>query len=305
MTPVATVIVPTTGDRGPLLPFSLGSVLAQDEAAIEVFVIGDGVDDATRAVVRGIAARDPRVRFFDHPKHPRRGEEYRHAALAEANGEIVCYLTDRDLMLPGHVGELATLLRDADLAYTLRLSITEAGPAFTNRLDARDPAVRRRMVAGELPIELPFSCTGHRLDAYRRLPHGWRTTPPHWFTDQYMWRQFLADPAVRVAAGARATIVYLKRGDHPGWPVERRRAELERWSERMRRPGFAEAFAEDAVRALLDDQARLALAAARPLRRWLRGVLYRHETLGALVLTGAAGGAARRLARAVFRRGGA
>jgi hypothetical protein len=293
----ATVVVPTTGDRGPLLPLSVGSVLAQSERALEVFVIGDGVGGATRDVISELAAGDPRVRFFDHPKHPRRGEEYRHAALAEARGEIICYLTDRDLMLPHHVTTMARLLAAADLAHTLRVSIGERDLEFVSRFDATDPGVRRRMLACELAIDLPLSCTAHRLDFYRRLPFGWRTTPRHWFTDQYMWHQFLAEGECRVASSPLATVLYFKRGDHPGWPVDRRLAELERWCRRMAEPGFAERFQQDAVAALARDQGRLALAARRRLKTHLRSFLYRVPVLGAAVLSGAVGASLRRLWR--------
>jgi glycosyltransferase involved in cell wall biosynthesis len=297
MSLAATVIIPTTGDRGPLLPLSVGSALAQSERALEVFVIGDGVTDATRAVVRDLAAGDTRVRFFDKPKHPRRGEEYRHAALAEARGEIVCYLTDRDLMLPHHVATLARLLAGADLAYTLRVCIGERELEFVSRFDVTDPDVRRRMLACELPIDLPLSCTAHRLDFYRLLPFGWRTTPRHWFTDQYMWHQFLDRANCRVASSAIATVLYFKRGDHPGWPVERRLAELERWRARMAEPDLAARFQSEAVAALVRDQGRLALAARRRLKTRVRSFLYRSPVLGEAVLAGSLGATLRRLWR--------
>ena len=297
MSLAATVVVPTTGDRGPLLPLSVGSVLAQTERALEVLVIGDGVGDATRAAIAGLAAADARVRFFDHPKHPRRGEEYRHAALAEARGEIVCYLTDRDLMLPHHVATMTGMLAGADLAHTLRVSVGERGLEYVSRFDVTDPDVRRRMVACELPIDLPLSCTAHRLDAYRRLPFGWRTTPHHWFTDQYMWHQFLARAECRVASCPVATVLYFKRGNHPGWPVDRRLAELERWRERMAEPAFAERFQRDAVDALVRDQGKLALAARRRLKTLLRSRLYRSPALGGRVLAGSLGASLRRLWR--------
>ena len=302
MSLAATIIVPTTGDRGPLLPLSVGSALAQSERALEVLVIGDGVTDATRAVIRELAAGDPRVRFFDHPKHPRRGEEYRHAALAGARGEIVCYLTDRDLMLPHHVATMTHLLADAELAHTLRVSIGERDLEFVSRFDVTDPGVRRRMLACELPIDLPLSCTAHRLDAYRRLPFGWRTTPRHWFTDQYMWHQFLAQDECRVASSPLATVLYFKRGDHPGWPVERRHAELQRWVERMAEPGFAERFQHGAVAALARDQGRLALAARRRLKTRVRAMLYRSPVLGETVLAGSLGASFRRLWRRLIGR---
>ena len=44
----ATVILPTIAGRGALLPLSAGSVLAQSVADIELFIMGDGVDDAGR-----------------------------------------------------------------------------------------------------------------------------------------------------------------------------------------------------------------------------------------------------------------
>src|SRR5436309_1083330 len=100
----ATVLIPTH-DHAPLLRHSLASVQEQSVEDIEIFVIGDGVTDETRALVAGLATDDPRIRFFDHPKAPRHGEILRHAALAEARGEIVCYQADDDLWLPGHLEE--------------------------------------------------------------------------------------------------------------------------------------------------------------------------------------------------------
>src|SRR5215470_189097 len=163
----ATIIVPTTGDRGPLLHYSVGSILVQTEPAVEVFVIGDGVDAATRAVVREIIARDARVRFFDHPKHPRRGEEYRHAALAEARGEIVCYLTDRDYMLPNHVTTMARLLAEADFAHTARAAINQDGSVtVTHVLDVVSAADRDLMRANPRAIDIPLSFAAHTLSMY-------------------------------------------------------------------------------------------------------------------------------------------
>ena len=115
----ATVLVPTSIDRGPLLPLSIGSIQRQTLREIEIFIIGDGVEEITRQHISDLIAQDPRIRFFDHPKHRRRGEPYRHAALQEARGEIVCYMCDRDLMLPDHVETMHRLLQGADFATSL------------------------------------------------------------------------------------------------------------------------------------------------------------------------------------------
>lgn len=237
---VATVVIPTTGDRAAVLDLALASAQAQTVRDLEIFVMGDGVADATRALLAERTARDPRIRFFDHPKHARRGEPYRHAALAEARGRIVCYLTDRDLWLPHHVEVLAELLERADFAHTLRFAITKRGsPRLRRGIGAMAPEslpLRQR-------VEIPLSFAGHTLEMYRKLPYGWRETPAGTPTDAWMWAQFLREPGCRVVRGERATVLYFKRGDHPGWPVAKRRAELETWHARLQKPGFARRFA--------------------------------------------------------------
>ena len=113
----ATVIIPTH-DHGPMLLHSARSALAQTVEEIELFIVGDGVPEVTREIVSELK-RDERVRFFDHPKGPRHGEIYRHAALQEARGEIVCYLSDDDLCFPEHVACMRRLLSSADFAHAL------------------------------------------------------------------------------------------------------------------------------------------------------------------------------------------
>jgi glycosyltransferase involved in cell wall biosynthesis len=219
----ATVVVPTTGDRGPLLPFSIGSVLRQSIRNIEVFVIGDGVSDQTRGAINSIVSNDPRVRFFDHPKHERRGEPHRHEALKSARGKIVCYLCDRDLMLPNHVDNLLSVLSDADFAHSLAVRKAQ-GDGFRIR-ELRD--LTRPKYRNAPKLLTPLSMVGHTISFYRSLPFGWRTTPPGIATDEHMWKQFLEIPECRVAFVPIPTIIYLKRGNHPGLSTAERLTEIE------------------------------------------------------------------------------
>ena len=151
MTLAATVLVPTH-DHGPTLLRSVRSALAQTVEALEVLVVGDGVPDATRKVMEELVASDPRVKFLDNPKGPRHGELHRHAALQEARGEIVCYLSDDDLWLPDHVAEMQSLLAERRL---------RARAAVLDRRREPDPAFPRR----PLPRVLP------RAPARRGEPH--------------------------------------------------------------------------------------------------------------------------------------
>ena len=245
MTVRATVLIPTTGDRGPLLDYSIPSVLAQSVREIELFIIGDGVTEGTRQTIAGYQGKDPRVQFFDHPKHRRRGEPHRHAALSErARGEIICYLCDRDFMLPNHVATMMQLLEGADFGHTLRFSIRPGDEIRLMRpIDLAHEADRRLQLRLRVTGDgLPLSFVGHRLSMYKKLPFGWRTTPRVHFTDGYMWAQFLAQPDCRAASSYEPTILYFPRGQHPGWPVEQRLNELKRWHQKMQDPAWSEAL---------------------------------------------------------------
>ncbi|MGF1531728.1 MAG: glycosyltransferase family A protein [Puniceicoccaceae bacterium] len=233
----ATILIPTTGDRYDILQYAVRSVLNQTETRFELFVVGDGVEEATRARMPRLLESDRRIRFFDHPKHSRRGEPYRDRLLKEeASGEIVGYLCDRDLWMPGHLATHLGVLKDYDFCATQSLWVH---PDQTIE-------VRRRRCLGDLrgiPLTEagiswhPLSTVCHRLDFYKRLPFGWRTTPEGQYTDIYMWEQCLAQPGCRAYLDTVPTVFYFKRGEkHPGWPVSARVDELAHWSRKLERP---------------------------------------------------------------------
>ena len=257
MTLAATVLIPTH-DHGPTLLRSVRSALNQTVAGLEVFVIGDGVPDVTRELMAELIAADERVRFFDHPKGPRHGERYRHAALQEARGEVVCYLCDDDLWLPGHVEHLRELLRESDFAHSLPFWIDPDGAIHPLRVDLSLPHFRALFLAGENRI--PLSHAGHTLELYRRLPEGWRTTPDGIYTDLYMFQQILAVPGCRVAAGAKATVVNLPSPERRDWTLDERVAELDRYAARLDEPGFAAELTEQVTAAIAADAAELEAA---------------------------------------------
>ena len=103
----ATILIPTHR-HATLLPYAVRSALDQDGASVEVFVVGDGVEDDTRAALEPFLA-DDRVSASSTSRRARgTASSYRHEALREADGRIVCYLSDDDLLLRGHVvGDVA------------------------------------------------------------------------------------------------------------------------------------------------------------------------------------------------------
>jgi glycosyltransferase involved in cell wall biosynthesis len=232
--PRATVVCPTYV-HGELLYRSVGSALDQTVQDLEILVIGDGMTEPTREAVAALDVQDERIRVFDFPKGPRRGEAYRHQVLLEhARGRIVCYLGDDDLWLPDHVETLEGLLEGADFAHAPPVMIYGNGAVRVWPVDLANPDHRRRVFArGGF---FPLSSQAHTMDCYRRLPYGWRTTPEGVGTDCYMAQQFIAQPDCRLVSGTRPTYVGFPAGERMGWTPEMRAAELDEWRARLADP---------------------------------------------------------------------
>jgi len=232
----ATVVVPTH-DHGPTLRFALESVLAQTSADFEVFVIGDGVQDVTRELVAELARADERIRFFDHPKGARHGEAYRHEALAEAAGEIVCYQSDDDLWLPEHLATVGDALADADFVAAHCVHVTPDGELLTWPNDLALPWFREQMRTGAANY-VPLSCAAHTLAAYRRLPEGWTPAPESSPTDIYMWRKVLGASWLRARTTTPPTVLHFPSSHRRGWTIDERVEELAPWARNVADPAW-------------------------------------------------------------------
>jgi glycosyltransferase involved in cell wall biosynthesis len=289
MSVAATVIVPTH-DHGPTLRSSLGSVLVQTVEDIEVFVIGDGVPEVTREIVGELSRADERVRFFDHPKGARNGELYRHEALKQARGEIVCYLSDDDLWFPEHVETMRRLLDRHDFANSLPVHVTVEGVVASLVVDLGDPRFGERMLGGTGFI--PLSCGAHTLDAYRRLPAGWSTTPAGIYTDLFMWQKFFREPGCRAQSGTVPTLLLFPSRGRRDSTLDERVEELERWARNVADERWRQDFIVEFLDSVVRDRARIAadLAEAHDTRTFR----LRRRVLERRVLRSAARALARR-----------
>ena len=239
MTVRATVVIPTHS-HGAILMYAMRSALAQTVRDLEVFVIGDGAPPVTREIVEQISRTDDRVRYFEHPKGPRHGEIYRDLALREARGRIVCYLCDDDLWLPHHVDTMETLLKQADFVSAMSVRVDLDGALLPgNDLDFRIPGIAKSALSDKPRVGgVPLTCMAHTIEAYRRLPEGWNTTPFGIATDTHMTRKFIADPDCRCVSATVPTLLRFPDPPRHQWTAEERIAELARWWERVRDPAW-------------------------------------------------------------------
>lgn len=262
-----TIIIPTH-DHGPTLRHSVASALGQTVADLEIVIIGDGMPDAAAAVAREVAALDDRVQLLERPKGPRHGELYRHEALQAATGRHVFYLSDDDLWLPEHVETLSRLLdeRGADFATTRPAGRLGDGTWGLANVDLAAQFHRDAMVAGHNRVGL--SDAGHTLAAYRRLPHGWRTTPAGTHTDLHMWRQWIAEPWVRFVTAPAPTVLHFPSHERRDVSPADRLRELEEHRPVLVDPAARAAWLE---RLIADDHLRAAWleAHSRGLEEWL------------------------------------
>lgn len=248
-----TVLIPTH-DNGPVVRVAIDSVQRQTVEDWELFVVCDGAPPETVAAVEEAAEQDERIRSFVFPKGERHGEVSRHAALAHATGESVCYLSDDDFWFPDHLETMAGCLADHDFAHTRHTLVHPDYALIAYRGDLREPNVRQRM-ANQRFNRFGPSAAGHRLDAYRRLSVGWAPAPPDIWTDLHMWRKWLSAD-MRFTAVPVTTGLHLAKARRPGRKPEAALAEARYWS-----LVFEDPFMRQALRDLLpDDETPLPLA---------------------------------------------
>ncbi|MEX0847467.1 MAG: glycosyltransferase family A protein [Ilumatobacteraceae bacterium] len=238
MSPRVDVIVPTH-DHALLLPLAVASAQAQTVSGVRVVVIGDGVGDDTRDVMAGLLRDDSALVFVDRPKSGRTGERLRHEVLVATDAEHITYLSDDDLLFPDHIERMLALLERADVAMPPSTHLSRDGEVLTSPWSLEDEPGRSLALSGTSL----FSLTGlaHTMGAYRRLPFGWRDTPPGFYTDQYMLMQFLAEDWCRFAVDDTVTAVHLADSLRRDMTPDERSSELREVDVWMReRDGWAE-----------------------------------------------------------------
>ena len=232
---LATVLVPTY-NHGPTLLRSVASALDQTVSDIEIFIVGDGAVPSGKEAAQELCERDSRVRFFDNPKGQRHGEAYRHKALTEARGKIVCYLCDDDLWLPDHVESMLEALADQDFAGALPVRIDPGDVLGGPASDLALPEMRKLILSGQNKV--PLSCGAHTLELYRKMDIGWSAAPEGTHTDLYMWQKVLSVPGVRARSTHRPTALHFPTSFYGHWKSQEKVRVLDRWLNYVRDPDW-------------------------------------------------------------------
>ena len=177
-----------------------------------------------------------RITFFNHPKHVSRGEPYRHEALKQAKGEIVCYLCDRDLYLPNHVENMVVLLEKSDFTHSLPLHIYPDRNIKFFSVNLSNYSERQRMLMHANKV--PLSCAAHKLSFYNQMKEKWDTTPKNQFTDWHMFKKFLKNKDCICSSGKIPTVLTFPTHKTNGWCrkdwlEEKRLEEMNYWNSKI------------------------------------------------------------------------
>lgn len=118
--PPVSVLIPARNEEA-TIGASIAAALASRGVDLEVVVLDDHSDDATAAVVRALAARDPRVRLHQAPPLPAGwcGKQHACATLAALSARPRLVFLDADVRLaPDALARMSAFLDDsgADLA---------------------------------------------------------------------------------------------------------------------------------------------------------------------------------------------
>jgi glycosyltransferase involved in cell wall biosynthesis len=228
------------------LPYAVRSVQKQGVDDLEILICGDGVNAELRTVIADLQRGDSRIRFFDLPKAPARGELNRDYVLRQAKGEIILHQNDDDLWLPGHIKVLEDAIADADFVGAMQVDVGTDGKVRAYYFDLERPEFVEPWLEWKHNNFGAWACDGfgpifvaHRRDAFLRLPEGWVTTPPGLPADQAMWHRFKRQPWCRVKFLRWPIALHFAAPDRLDWSAERRGEELRHWTEIIEQPDYA------------------------------------------------------------------
>lgn len=239
----ALVIIPTH-DHASTLDMAISSALEQTFSDLEIVVIGDGVGEDTRQVIKRALERDRRVSFVECPKTPSRAEPLRHRVITDSEATIVTYLGDDDLFLPDHLSRTVEALKDHDFCHPYPTFIGSDHNVFCLPADIADPNCRAWHLRHQ-HNRISLTGAAHTMKLYRRLPFGWRAPPVGVWSDHYFFQDVLRIANLRAKTLPEATTIKTPAALTKEWSAEARRTALQSWWTRIHAADFAESWRRD------------------------------------------------------------
>jgi glycosyltransferase involved in cell wall biosynthesis len=138
--PRVSVIIPTR-DRAELIAGAVRSALGQEGASVEVCVVDDG-SEPPAVLPADLAERVMLVRL----ESPRGAGAARNAALAATSGELVAFLDDDDVWLPGKLARQLQALEDDAIAVACGFDLWDGAKLVASSLP-RVPFDARELLA--------------------------------------------------------------------------------------------------------------------------------------------------------------
>lgn len=114
--PIVSIIIPVF-NRDKCISVCLESILKSEFPYFEIIVVDDGSIDNTSYIIKEIAARDTRVKYFH--KDNEGVSTARNYGISKSNGEWLTFVDSDDAILPSHLNILnSNVIHDADLLMT-------------------------------------------------------------------------------------------------------------------------------------------------------------------------------------------
>ncbi|MFV0445025.1 MAG: glycosyltransferase family 2 protein [Planctomycetaceae bacterium] len=163
--PLVSIIIPTF-NRSQLVGGAIESALHQTWEKLEVLIVDDGSTDDTAALVRSVAQRDGRVRFF--AQNHQGVSVARNRGLAEARGELVAFLNSDDVWLPWKLAMQVGLMNARPEVVLCWTDLEAVWPDGT----PRSPRFLRQLFPAyqHLPDRQPFEASYRLGDIVGGLP---------------------------------------------------------------------------------------------------------------------------------------
>lgn len=235
----AVSVVLSTFNRSNILPFAIGSVLAQTRGDWELLVVGDGCTDNSEAVVARF--EDPRIRFINLPERVGDQSGPNNEGVRQARGGVVAFLNHDDLWFPDHLERMLPAFADegVDMVFAMALEVEASGRFRVNMVYPEGGYDPRG--APPIPSWVVRRGAFDRFGPMRRRDECWSLPTQDWL--YRAWRRgarlvHVAAPTLIVITSATRRNTYRDRQEHE----QRRWFELMRDDPRLRERALVEAL---------------------------------------------------------------